>query len=177
MKPIKTKVRYQEQPICNLAFRHAYIQILSEEGRYTKSLEVVATISFQQTRGEQRWYGMYMEVKSNKPEHFKYAAKVLAYIKANKNYELHEDPDEVMEIIGAEKHFFCDKVGTFIPESWAGRQIYAVVRGDSTYKRFVAASLKEAEKIMRDVIKYYDEEAKAKFKMLTNGTVPNPTIY
>lgn len=132
---MKTNVRIQET---KGNYNHFYIEVLGPDslGR----LEHYYFISFQQTPGENEYYAMEINCKTDKPKKLIHAGKLLEYIKENSNWNA--QPNEILQLIGAEKHYYSSQIGEFLPERNKDMPIYK-----AGYHYFQAPNEILAEKI------------------------------
>jgi len=139
MKTMKTKVRTTTHPPKN-GYIMKYIQILDK--RYpdmptSDTLEPIGTISFQYTVGNAEgydWYAMRFIVETDNPDNLFKMAKLARYITTNCSSRV--QPDELMQVIGAEEHFVY--LGDWIPETYRGMKYYKVMVNNSHYSTIIA---------------------------------------
>jgi len=120
-----------------------HIEILSPRYGGTDYLEPIGMITFQQTIGEDSWYGMNFEIRTDNINKLKKFTKVAEFIGKNTNYD--SQPKEVLELIGADEHALFE--GDFVSKSKIGQRLYKVMIGSSQhYKNIIARSDEDATK-------------------------------
>jgi hypothetical protein len=145
---MKTKVRIVQQVNDSRSnYNHFYIQVLDlryPDQKESQWLEVIGTISFQGNKGEDRWYGMNVEVNTSDASHLIKMGKLLAYVKENSYHD--RQPEEVLQLIGAEHHMMDSRSSRFIPVSFIGLNCYKVIKNDSHYSTIYAVNDIQATK-------------------------------
>jgi len=152
---MKTLVRVQNYR------EHGYnmkaIQVLEKRFKDSDVLDEIGFIKFQQTIGEDRWYGLKFEVSTDEVSKLQKMAKLAKFIKDNSNWD--SQPDEILSIIGAVEYKVFNH--EFVPVSKDGENIYdVVVSPGSLHSRIIAPNEIVAEKILK---KRKVENAKLKF--------------
>jgi len=123
-----------------------HIEILSPRYRGNDFLEPIGTITFQQTIGEDNWYGMSFEVSTDSVEKLKKFTKVAEFIAKNTDYKT--QPEEVLKLIGADEHKIFDH--DFVSKSNIGQRTYKVmVNGNQHYKNIIAKDDQDANKQLK----------------------------
>ena len=112
-----------------------HIEILSPRYGGTDYLEPIGTITFQQTVGEDSWYGMRFEISTNDVKHLEQMTKLAKFIKKN---AWDATPEKVLEIIGADEHVIFE--GDFISTSKNGQGLYKVIANGGHYSNITASS-------------------------------------
>ena len=106
---MKTKVRTQEYS------EHGYnfmsIEVLSE--RFAGHLNPIGHIRFQQTNGEDYWYGMRFLVETDRISDMEKFTKVCKKISLKSDWN--SQPTDIKEILKAIEYRFCNTTGHFIP--------------------------------------------------------------
>ena len=106
---MKTKVRTQEYS------EHGYnfmsIEVLSE--RFAGHLNPIGSIRFQQTNGENYWYGMRFLVETDRISDMEKFTRVCKKISSKSNWD--SQPTDIKEILKAIGYRFCNTTGYFIP--------------------------------------------------------------
>lgn len=142
---MKTPVRIH-QLNSHGTYKLMHIEILSPRYRGNDFLEPIGTITFQQTIGEDNWYGMSFEVSTDSVEKLKKFTKVAAFIAKNTDYKT--QPDEVLKLIGADEHKVFDH--DFVSKSKVGQRHYKVmVNGNQHYKNIIARDDQDAKRQLK----------------------------
>lgn len=129
-----TKIRIQQPDHGHNKYAHMYFQILDSRYKSTSDwLEVIGTIKFQKTVGEDGWYGMSFEVNTDNPDHLLKMGKVAKYIKDNVSYDA--QPEEIFQAIGGVLYMHYNS--NFIPASYAGMKFFKVMNGSTYYSSIV----------------------------------------
>jgi len=135
--PVRTTV-HQSQGKYNLM----HIEILSPRYGGTNYLEPVGYISFQQTIGEDSWYGLRFKVETDSVKHLEKMTKLAKLIKNKFCYDV--QPENIKEFIGADEHVYYE--GDFVSESKNGQNFYRVIASGGYYKAIIAPNEKAANK-------------------------------
>lgn len=142
---MKTPVRIQHSNAQGMYYI-MHIDILSPRYGGHDHLEPIGTITFQQTIGENDWYGMSFEVSTDSVEKLKKFTKVAAFIAKNTDYKT--QPEEVLKLIGADEHKVFDH--DFVSKSKIGQRHYKVmVNGNQHYKNIIAKDDQDANKQLK----------------------------
>lgn len=145
---MKTKVRTQTYKNGNGHYEHMTIQILTPRYKGARYLEPMGEITFQKTIGDPegfRWYGMNFSVQTDKVEYMKKMTALAEYIQKNKSgYDA--QPEEILQLIGAEEHVFFDS--EFIPVSDKGKKLFKVIKTGNLYDKITAVNEIVAQKIL-----------------------------
>ena len=146
---MKTKVRTEiaNSNVMGTAYRHMYMQILT--GRYgskdDENLETMGSITFQANISEpNHWYGMTFVIETDRPDYIKRMAQLAKFIK-DKRSDYSAQPNEILELIGAEGYVFYDNVG-LIPIKANGMNLYKVFSNYKLYTSIIAEDEAAAQK-------------------------------
>jgi hypothetical protein len=149
---MKTKVRTEisNSNVMGTAYKHMHIQILT--GRYNSkddsNLEPMGKITFQsninEPAGYSNWYGMTFVIETDRPDYIKRMAQLAKFIK-DKRSDYNAQPNEILELIGAEGYVFYDNVG-FIPIKANGMNLYKVFSNYRFYTSIIAEDEAAAQK-------------------------------
>lgn len=105
---MKAQVRVTEHG--HNAYNFTSIEILFEKYGI---LRMSGYISFQQTKGEDRWYGMHYNIDTDDIFLLENFTKVCKYLDKRKDWD--SQPADVLRILKAEKYVFDNNSGKFIP--------------------------------------------------------------
>jgi acetoin utilization deacetylase AcuC-like enzyme len=123
-----------------------HIEILFPRYGGNEYFEPIGTITFQQTIGEDKWYGMTFNISTDNVTKLKKFTKVAEFIGKNTNHD--SQPDEVLKLIGADEHTLFE--GDFVSKSKIGQRKYKVMVNDNEhYKNIIARSDEDAEKQLK----------------------------
>lgn len=139
---MKTPVRTTVHRSQSGAYNMMYLEILVPRYRGTNYLEPAGTISFQQNIGEDSWYGMNFEIRTNNISHLKKFAKLAEFVKKNSDYTI--QPDKLKELIGADEHSMFE--GDFVSLRKSGQNFYKVIANGGYYKGLIAPDDEKAKK-------------------------------
>jgi len=142
---MKTAIRTTVNKSENKDFNLMYIQILVPRYGGHRYLEVTGTITFQQTVGEDSWYGMNFEIRTSEIKKLEKFTKLARFISKNTDYNV--QPDELKKLIGADEHVFFEH--DFIPVSKNGENLYKVIVREGHYTSLVAKDEKAAQKELK----------------------------
>ena len=136
--PVRTTVNKSQAGPYNLM----HIEILSPRYGGNNHLESIGTITFQQTIGEENWYGMNFEVRTDNINKLKKFVKLAAFVAKNTSYD--SQPSEVKKLIGADEHVFYES--DFVSLTKNGQSLYRVIASGGHYTDIIASSEKLAQK-------------------------------
>lgn len=139
---MRTPVRVTEHKSDNRAYNFMYIEILSPRYGGDRNLESIGMITFQQTAGENFWYGRNFEVRTDNVNKLKKFTKLASFIAKNSSYD--SKPSEILKLIGADEHVFYEN--DFLSKSKNGQNLYKVIVNGGHYTDIVASSEKLAQK-------------------------------
>jgi hypothetical protein len=139
---MKTSVRTTVRKSQTENYNRMSIEILSP--RFFGYLEPIGVITFQQTVGEDSWYGMRFEISTSDAKHIQQMAKLANFIK-KKVWDA--TPDKVLELIGADEHVVYES--DFVSLSKNGQNLYRVIAQGGHYKDIIAPDDKTADKILK----------------------------
>lgn len=129
---MKIKARITQTKSQSLPYNHLYIEVLT--GRYnpkdSDNLETIGHISFQQTVGEDRWYGMSFEVRTDKPKYLLMMAKIGQFI-LDKRSNWDAQPEEIKTLLNIEEYVHYDQ--DFVPVSANEKFIFKVYTPNGSY--------------------------------------------
>lgn len=106
---MNTKIRTTEYSQNGYNFMN--IEIL--DLRYIGHLTPIGSIRFQQTNGEEHWYGMKFIVETDRIVDLERFTKVCKKINLKSNWD--SQPTDIKEILKAIEYKFCSINGEFIP--------------------------------------------------------------
>ena len=107
---MKAKVRTTEY--CQHGYNFINIEIL--DAKYENGhLNPIGSIRFQQTNGENYWYGMRFLVETDRIFDLERFTKVCKLI--NSKSDWNSQPTDIKEILKAIEYRFCNTTGHFIP--------------------------------------------------------------
>lgn len=138
--PVRTTINKSHTGEYNLM----YIEILSPRYGGNNHLEPIGMITFQQTVGEDKWYGMNFEVRTDKVSNLKKFTRLASFIEKNTDYK--SQPDEIKKLIGADEHVFYES--DFVSKSKNGHSLYKVIANGGHYSNIIAQSEKRANGIL-----------------------------
>lgn len=118
---MKTLVRIQNHSDNSYNFKT--IQILEKPWKNSETINVIGFLTFQQTIGEENWYGLKFVTETDKPEDLTKMAKLAKYIQKNSNWK--SQPEEILKTIGAVEYKIFNQC--FIPASKEGENLYHVL--------------------------------------------------
>jgi hypothetical protein len=119
-----------------------HIEILSPRYGGDRYLESIGMITFQQTIGEDKWYGMNFEVRTDNINKLKKFTKLAGFVAKNTSYD--SQPDELLNLIGADEHVFYES--DFFSKSKDGQSLYRVIAQGGHYTDIIAPDDKTAQK-------------------------------
>jgi hypothetical protein len=123
-----------------------HIDILSPRYGGNDYFEPIGTITFQQTVGEDKWYGMTFNISTDNVAKLKKFTKLAEFIGKNTSHD--SLPAEVLKLIGADEHTLFE--GDFVSKSKIGQRKYKVMIGGSQhYKNIIARSDEDANKQLK----------------------------
>lgn len=108
---MKTKVRTTEYN--QYGYNLMSIEILEE--KFAGHLNPIGSIKFQQTYGEDYWYGMRFIVETDRVSDLEKFTKVCK--KISSKAEWNSQPTDIKEILKAIEYKFCNTTGHFIPNN------------------------------------------------------------
>jgi hypothetical protein len=136
------------------------IQVLNKRYKDSDMLEELGVIRFQQTIGEDKWYGLRFEVSTDEPAKLQKMASLAKHIKSNTN--LDSQPEEILSVIGAVEYKVFNH--EFVPVSKDGENIYdVIVSPGSLHSIIIAPNEIVANKILKK--KKIDAEIKFNCKI------------
>lgn len=106
---MKTKVRTSEYSQNGYNFMN--IEILAE--KWVGYLNPIGSIRFQQTAGENYWYGMRFIVETDRIVDLEKFTRVCKRVRAKSNWD--SQPTDIKEILKAIEYKFCNTTGYFVP--------------------------------------------------------------
>jgi len=128
------------------AYKIMYIEILAPRFRGHDNLEPIGIITFQQTIGEDSWYGMSFEVSTDNIASLKKFTKIAEFVAKNKKWD--SQPDDILKLIDADEHRVVDH--EFVSMSKIGQRQYKVmVNGNQHYKNIIAKDDQDANKQLK----------------------------
>lgn len=137
--PVRTTVIKSQTGEYNLM----HIEILSPRfGGKDYYLEPIGMITFQQTVGENSWYGRSFEVRTDNINKLKKFTKLADFVSKNTDYST--QPYKLKELIGADEHVVFE--GDFVSVSKDGQSLYKVIVNGGHYRNIIASSEKLAQK-------------------------------
>ena len=140
---MKTLVRIQHHSFNGFNFKT--VQILEKPWKDSETINVIGFLKFQQTGGEDNWYGLGFNVETNKPSDLTKMAKLATHIQNNSDWD--SQPDEILKTIGAVEYKIFNH--DFILASQEGQNLYDVFTpSGSLHSRIVATDDKKARKIL-----------------------------
>jgi hypothetical protein len=138
--PVRTTVIKSQTGEYNLM----HIEILSPRYGGIDYLEPIGMITFQQTVGENSWYGRSFEVKTDNIAKLKKFTKLADFVSKNTDYGT--QPYKLKELIGADEHVIFES--DFVSVSKDGQSLYKVIVNDGHYRNIIAPDEKKAQKIL-----------------------------
>jgi len=142
---MKTLVRIQNHSDNSYNFKT--IQILEKPWKNSEMIDVIGYLTFQQTIGEENWYGLRFVTETDKPEDLTKMAKLAKYIQKNSNWNT--QPEEILKIIGAVEYKIFNHC--FIPASKEGENLYHVLnQTGGLQSTIIAPNEKKAMKILKN---------------------------
>lgn len=144
---MKTPIRTLISNSNNGNYKLMEIQILTPKFETITDdyFEPMGSIRFQQTVGEERWYGKSFFVETTNVNHLEKMAKLAKFIEKNSNWD--STPDDIKKLIGADEYAIFGH--EFVSVSKKGQILFDVIKGESVYTRVVAPNEKTALKIMK----------------------------
>ena len=106
---MKTKVRTTEYSQNGYNFMN--IEILAE--KWKDYFNPIGSIRFQQTNGENHWYGMRFIIETDRISDMEKFTKVCKKISLKSDWN--SQPTDIKEILKAIEYKFCNTTGHFIP--------------------------------------------------------------
>lgn len=141
---MKQKVRLIESS--NASYNFLTIQLLDESNSSSKilmgSFSSIGSITFQQTKGEDEWYGMRFVFDNHRVNELVKFCKVVKLIQ--KKAEYRSQPKEILEILNAEEYYIFKN--EFIKLADKGKMLFNVIRNGSVYSRMIANDSDDATK-------------------------------
>jgi hypothetical protein len=142
---MKTPVRIQYTNSQGM-YKIMHIEILNPRYGGTDHLEPIGEITFQQTVGEDKWYGMTFSISTDNIQKLKKFTKTIEFVAKNTSYD--SQPEEVLKLIGADEHRIVDH--EFVSMSKIGQRKYKVmVNGNQHYKNIIAKNDEDANKQLK----------------------------
>jgi len=144
---MKTLVRVQEyRKSSDNIYIIKSIQILTNKVKGYDSLEPIGTITFQQTIGEDRWYGMRFNIDTDNVGYIKKMSRLAGFIEKNSNWD--SQPDEILKVIGAVEYKIFNH--EFVPVSKEGEYLWDVIQHPgSLHSRIIAPNEKIAKRLLK----------------------------
>lgn len=140
---MKTLIRIQHHSENGFNFKTA--QILNKPWKDSNTIEVLGHIKFQQTAGEDNWYGLKFIVETDRPEFLMKMGRLCKFIRNNTDWD--SQPDEIFEKIGAVEYKVFNH--EFVLASQEGENLYDVFTpSGSLHSRLIAPDDKKARKIL-----------------------------
>jgi hypothetical protein len=139
---MKTPVRTTQHKSQAGPYNLMHIEILSPRYGGDKYLEPIGMIAFQQTIGEDRWYGMSFEIRTDRVSNLKKFTKLAEFIAKNSSSD--SQPGELKELIGADEHVFYES--DFVSLGKNGQNLYRVIAQGGHYTDIIAPDEKSAQK-------------------------------
>jgi len=139
--PVRTTVHQSTAGPYNLM----YIEILVPRYGGNNHLEPAGMITFQQTIGENSWYGLSFKVETDNVKHLENMTKLAKLIKKNFSYDV--QPQQILEFIGADEHVFYES--DFVSKSKNGQSLYRVIASGGHYTDIIAPDYKVANKMLK----------------------------
>lgn len=136
--PVRTTVIKSQTREYNLM----HIEILSPRYGGDKYLEPIGMITFQQTAGEDSWYGRGFEIRTDNINKLKKFTKLASFVAKNSHSD--STPSEILELIGADQHVFYES--DFVSKSKNGQNLYRVIAQGGHYTDIIAPDEKDAQK-------------------------------
>lgn len=136
--PVRTTVHRSTAGPYNIM----YIEILVPRYGGADYLEPAGMITFQQTIGEDSWYGMNFEIRTDSVSKLKKFTKLVEFVKKNTDYTV--QPDKLKELIGADEHSLFEN--DFVSLGKNGQKFYKVMAQGGYYKGLIAPDDKRAQK-------------------------------
>ena len=151
-----TKVRVLENG--NSEFNFLDIQILEESynSGFMGTINVIGSITFQQTKGENDWYGMRYVISTDRFADLTAFQKVAKLINIEANWR--SQPDDVLNIINAEKYYLYNQ--EFFKVEDKGKYCFNVMQNGQIYSRVVAKDRISANKIVKRFMEKNDRISK-----------------
>lgn len=120
------------------------IQLLSETKRdiFISSIEVVGSIRFQQTKGEDDWYGMSYKTDVSRYSAIEKFNKICKLVNSKTGYR--SQPNEVIEVLGGNEYFICNQ--EWFPTKDIGKHCFYVIRNGILFSRMVAKNIADGNK-------------------------------
>ncbi len=141
---MKTLVRIQN--FIENGFNIKVIQILDKKNNNSEVFEEIGVIRFQQTPGEDNWYGLRFEVSTTESSTLQKMAELAKHVKENTVWD--SQPSDVLNVIGAVEYKLFKH--EFYPASAEGQDLYDVLFLGSVYTRIAASDEKEAGEILKE---------------------------
>ncbi len=138
--PVRTTVVKSQTGEYNLM----KIEILSSRYGGINHLEPIGMITFQQTVGEDSWYGISFDIRTDRISNLKKFTKLAEFIDNNTDYRT--QPDELKELIGADEHVVYES--DFVSKSKDGQNLYKVIAQGGHYSNIIAPNDKRANGIL-----------------------------
>jgi hypothetical protein len=151
-----TKVRVLENG--NGDYNHLEIQIIEESynSGFMGTINVIGSITFQQTKGENEWYGMRYVISTDRFADLSAFQKVAKLI--NTEAEWRSQPEDILSIINAEKYYIFKQ--EFFKEEDKGKYCFNVMQNNQIYSRVVAKDRISANKIVKRFMEKNDRISK-----------------
>ncbi|MFA5719977.1 MAG: hypothetical protein WC939_02825, partial [Acholeplasmataceae bacterium] len=138
---MKTIVRIQEYSYSEGKFNHKSFQILAKYFSNSEAVYPVGEITFQQTKGEDDWYGMRFLVNTSTVKELEAMTKIAKKIQKEIGSGT---PDEVFKVIGGIEYKLYKQ--SFIPVSAEGQDLYDIIVNDGLYTVTFAKTEESAKK-------------------------------
>jgi len=131
---MKTKVRITKDCTGD-TYRHLFIAFLTPCSWSDNpfSLDVVMTISFQSDTEKTYWYGMNVNISTDRVEYIEQAVKILKEIYAKCETK---SPAEIIAVLNSEQYVYRN--GNYLPVNMHGTNEYLIKRNGEGYKVFYA---------------------------------------
>ena len=136
---MKTIVRIQEYSAGN--FNHKSFQILTKYFSNSEAVYPIGEITFQQTKGEDDWYGMRFVVNTSVVKDLEAMTKIAKKIQKEIGSGT---PDEVFKVIGGIEYKLYKQ--SFIPVSAEGQDLYDIIVNNGLYTVTFAKTEESAKK-------------------------------
>lgn len=104
---------------------------------------VIGSVTFQQTIGENDWYGMRYVIDTTRYNELRLFSTLMKTVNDNTDYK--SQPLDVIKAVNGEEHFICNS--DFFKVADKGKRCFYVVANGSNYARMVAKD--EAEAVVK----------------------------
>lgn len=141
---IMSNIKYRVIENRSGLYNHLEIQLLVETKRdvFLGSIEVVGSICFQQTKGEDDWYGMSFKTDVSRYSSLERFTKMCKLVNSSTSFR--SQPSEIIELLGGGEFFICNQ--EWFAKKDIGKYCYYVVRNGIIYSRMVAKNVADANK-------------------------------